>query len=194
MSDNENKKPDLHTFIEPELEARIVAWVMGEASAFEKSELERLVAEKPELALFKRRIEAVNGLVGEAVRPEKETLRLAPERRADLLAKISGDSAPKQNKTNEWKLAVFPAVNWAKLNKYVPAAAACVMAFAILGVVGTHIGLLSSSRIPPSSREELGETRFRQAESSGEVPLPREKSPRQLEPARTGNHATGGRR
>ena len=34
-----------------EMEARIVAWVAGEASAFEVAELERLVAAQPELAI-----------------------------------------------------------------------------------------------------------------------------------------------
>ena len=48
------------------IEARIVAWVLGEASAFEAEELERLCEERPELAVFKRRIEAVHGLTKEA--------------------------------------------------------------------------------------------------------------------------------
>jgi Ca-activated chloride channel homolog len=71
-----------------ELEARIVAWVSGEASAFEIAELERLVREKPELAIFKRRIEAVRGLVAEAVGSEKEPLALSAERRANLMRAI----------------------------------------------------------------------------------------------------------
>src|SRR5262245_43233325 len=90
--DDTNKKPDpqphMEAWIEPELEARIVAWVAGEASAFEIAELERVIAEKPELAIFKRRIEAVHGLVAEAALPDKETLRLSDERRAKVLATI----------------------------------------------------------------------------------------------------------
>ena len=46
-------------------EARIVAWVLGEASAFEITELERLCAERPELAVFHRRLLALHGLLGE---------------------------------------------------------------------------------------------------------------------------------
>lgn len=80
--------PDLQTHIEPELEARLVAAALGEASAFEAAELERLVLEKPELGIFKRRIETVHGLVGTAIRPEQAPLRLAPERRAKLLADL----------------------------------------------------------------------------------------------------------
>ncbi len=85
---NDENNPERQTPAETGLEARIVAWVAGEASAFEVAELERLVREKPELAIFKRRIEAVRGLVMEAVAPEKEPLVLSPERRAKLLQAI----------------------------------------------------------------------------------------------------------
>lgn len=81
-------KPDTPTAIDPALEARVVAWVAGEASAFETAELERLIAAQPELAVFKRRIEAVHGLVGEAARPDREPLRMSAERRAKVLQVI----------------------------------------------------------------------------------------------------------
>jgi secreted protein with Ig-like and vWFA domain len=67
------------------LEARVVAWVAGEASAFEAAELERLTTDNPELAIFKRRMQAIHGLVGEAVQPDKDPLRLSPESREKLL-------------------------------------------------------------------------------------------------------------
>ena len=40
---HDDKKPnsEMRAWIEPELEARVVAWVAGEASAFEVAELER---------------------------------------------------------------------------------------------------------------------------------------------------------
>lgn len=90
---HDEKSSDMQTWIEPELEARVVAWVSGEASAFEIAELERLTREKPELGLFKRRIEAVRGLVADAVRPEQAPLRLAPERRKKLLETLGGGDA-----------------------------------------------------------------------------------------------------
>lgn len=90
---HEDHHPDLQTWIEPELEARLVASVLGETSAFESAELERLISEKPELGIFKRRIEAVHGLVSTAVRPEQAPLRLAPERRAKILAAIGAAPA-----------------------------------------------------------------------------------------------------
>jgi Mg-chelatase subunit ChlD len=70
------------------LEARIVAWVMGEASEFEIAELTRLIAEKPALAEFKARIENTHGLLREAAGPDKNPLRLSEERRAKLLAAL----------------------------------------------------------------------------------------------------------
>lgn len=82
-----------------ELEARVVAWVLGEASAFEAAELERLCAERPELAVFKRRLQAVHGLMGEAVKPLKEPLRLSAERRAKVLAAIGGGAAAGEAET-----------------------------------------------------------------------------------------------
>ena len=87
--------PDMDTWIEPELEARVVAWVAGEASAFEVAELERLLTEKPELAVFKQRIEAVQGLVAEAAAPDREPMQLSESRRAQLLQTLgSGVAAP----------------------------------------------------------------------------------------------------
>jgi hypothetical protein len=82
---NSQSQPDLQAWIDPEVEARVIAWVMGEASPFEIAQLEKLVAEKPELAIFKRRMETVHGLLGEAARPDAAALQLAPERRVKLL-------------------------------------------------------------------------------------------------------------
>ena len=36
--DEKNSKPDVQAYIDPELEARVVAWVAGEASPFEIAE------------------------------------------------------------------------------------------------------------------------------------------------------------
>ena len=80
---------DLITFIEPELEARIVALVLGEASAFEREELERIIAERPEARLFKNRMEALHGLVDEASNPvDAIAWKLSSERRKTVLSKI----------------------------------------------------------------------------------------------------------
>ncbi|MGC6564766.1 MAG: YfbK domain-containing protein [Akkermansiaceae bacterium] len=84
---------DLTTFIEPELEARIVALVLGEASAFEQEELQRVIAQRPELQLFKARLEELHGMVGEAIKPpDEEEWKLSGERREKILAKIQEPS------------------------------------------------------------------------------------------------------
>ena len=62
---------NLQPWIDPELEARIVALVLGEASDFEREELERQMSGSPELAVFKQRIEAIHGLLGNTVKGEK---------------------------------------------------------------------------------------------------------------------------
>lgn len=70
------------------LEARIVAWVLGEASEFGADELQRLCSERPELEVFRRRIAAVHGLAGEALRAPATDWKLAAEKRARVLAVI----------------------------------------------------------------------------------------------------------
>ncbi len=90
---HDDQNPNFTPLNDPELEARIVAWVAGEASAFEVAELTRLIGEKPELGIFKRRIEAVHGLVGEAIKPDHAPLRLSEERRTKLLQAIGGSES-----------------------------------------------------------------------------------------------------
>ena len=88
----ENNHTGPEPWSDPAHEARVVAWVLGEASDFEIADLQRLLAENPELAAFKRRIEAVHGLLGEATKPDAEPWSMASERRAALTAVIG--SAP----------------------------------------------------------------------------------------------------
>ncbi len=76
---------DLHAWIEPEIEARVVALILGEASEFETEELERLMEERPEIRVFKRRLESVHGLLGVALGSEDGgDWKLSKERRDDL--------------------------------------------------------------------------------------------------------------
>ncbi len=88
---------ELHNIpIEPELEARIVALVLGEASDFEAEELNRLVALRPELAAFKLQVEQIHGSLkhvstGELETPEAEW-KLPAERRSVVMAAIRGET------------------------------------------------------------------------------------------------------
>ena len=115
MSD-ENQ--DIQTWIDPELEARVVAWVVGEASEFEAAELGRIIAEKPELAIFKRRIEAVHELVAASARMDLDPMRLSPDRREKLIETLGGKAASpvvampaeKRKPRIPWQLAAFAAV------------------------------------------------------------------------------------
>lgn len=110
---NEN----LHTYIEPELEVRITALVLGEASEFEADELEKLISEKPELAIFHRRMQAMHDLLGETVKPKSdENWQLSAERRA-ILQKTFTQSTPAAAKLkprradrHQWKTAMAIAV------------------------------------------------------------------------------------
>ncbi|MFP6880958.1 MAG: hypothetical protein VCA34_08410, partial [Roseibacillus sp.] len=88
MSDD-NYSGDLHAWIEPEIEARVVALILGEASDFEVEELERMMEERPEIRVFKRRVESVHGLLGNTLAPGDDAeWRLAPETRANLFEAI----------------------------------------------------------------------------------------------------------
>ncbi|MDF1740738.1 MAG: von Willebrand factor type A domain-containing protein [Verrucomicrobiales bacterium] len=91
------KDESLHPWIEPELEARIVALVLGEASDFEKEELERLIGEKPELGLFRDRIESMHTMLRSngktASLKEEGEWKLSPERRGAVLDVLGGDAA-----------------------------------------------------------------------------------------------------
>ena len=82
--------------IEPELEARIVALVLGEASDFESDALNRLITLRPELAAFKFRMQSVHGMLqdlgaGEFEAPE-EDWKLPADRRNAVLAVIRGEA------------------------------------------------------------------------------------------------------
>lgn len=86
--------PPLEPWNDPTLEARVVARVLGEASAFECAEVDRLLDESPELAAFARRIRAVHGLLGETARGSADDLwKMEPERRSKLLLAL-GAAAP----------------------------------------------------------------------------------------------------
>ncbi|NQX02567.1 hypothetical protein HQ447_18065, partial [bacterium] len=73
------------------VEARIVAWVLGETSAFEAAELERLCEERPELLVFRRRMAALHGLLADAEAAEKDRSWKLPSDKRRVLDEIMGD-------------------------------------------------------------------------------------------------------
>ncbi|WP_372715649.1 VWA domain-containing protein, partial [Novipirellula sp.] len=90
-----NQEPN-KPLIDPELEARIVALVLGEASDFERDQLQRLIDEKAELAAFKDEIERVHGLMRDVGNGEWDVKdkdwKLPAEKRDAVLAFISGET------------------------------------------------------------------------------------------------------
>jgi hypothetical protein len=107
------KEEPLHPWIEPELEARITALVLGEASDFEREELERLIEEKAELAMFRKRMEAVHGLLREVAAGEMgaddDDWKLSDERRQAVLAVIDGERREKVVEKTEVSEITVPA-------------------------------------------------------------------------------------
>ena len=83
-----------HLSIEPEVEVRIIALLLGEASDFERDELNRMIESRPELAAFKKEMQNVDGLIREISsrdsEPAEDDWKLPSEKRKALLATISG--------------------------------------------------------------------------------------------------------
>jgi tetratricopeptide (TPR) repeat protein len=85
-----SQKPTFDTIGDEPLEARIVAWVLGDASAFEATELERLCEERPELLVFRRRMRALHSLLSEAEAAVPEDATKLPPDKRKLLDEIFG--------------------------------------------------------------------------------------------------------
>ncbi len=118
-----NEHPPLEPVGDASLEARIVAWVLGEATAFEAGELERLCDERPELLVFRRRMRALHGLLSEAESAESdEAWKLPPEKRAKI-EELFGESPPQTT----IPLLQPEKVSTRWLLKTILTAAACVM-------------------------------------------------------------------
>lgn len=90
-----------HSDPRQQLEARVVAWLLGEASPFEAAELEMLIQADAELAGFHRRMKQVIARIQETTAaasanpgPAADAPRFPPERRAALLERLRQKPAP----------------------------------------------------------------------------------------------------
>lgn len=127
-----------------ELEARIVAWVLGEASAFEAAELKRLCAERPELAVFKRRIQAVHGLLGEAAHPLPAQVRKLPEAKRQVILSLMDPQEIHATREAARETRVLSSARRALL-----AIAACVIITLIaLPLMTIKHGVMMSKEVP----------------------------------------------
>ena len=113
---------DLQTYIDPELEARIVALMLGESSAFEAEELERLIAEKPELKAYWTSLEQLHGVVSDAFRKQdNEDWKISKDKRGKIQAKIN------KKKRHDMVLARRERISKVAQLKLVYACAACLV-------------------------------------------------------------------
>ena len=86
--DTNNKSKELETWIDPAIEAHIVALVLGEASDFERDDLENQMRERPELRAFYQRMIATHELLAESEKPTSastESWRMSEDRRQAML-------------------------------------------------------------------------------------------------------------
>lgn len=108
---NDNPSPfSIHP--DEQLEARITAWVLGEASPFEIAELESLVAKSPELQLFLARTLAIHSLLKEAettANAPSEDWKLPDEKRAKLAPILGAISILVPEKESRIRRAAFRA-------------------------------------------------------------------------------------
>jgi len=84
---NDDTDKPLNPVGDDALEARITAWVLGEASPFEAAELEEICARDPEARLFERRLRVLHGFISEDRKagPDDEW-KLPAEKRAKIEA------------------------------------------------------------------------------------------------------------
>ncbi|MCH1510248.1 MAG: hypothetical protein L7T84_13650, partial [Akkermansiaceae bacterium] len=125
---------DLQSFIEPELEARLVALILEEASAFEVEELERILKERPEVALAKKRLEEAHGLLGQAMEQpdDDDDWKLPRDRREKVLAAFDEGTSDLDDSTLSKERGIGIA-QW----RSIYATAACLMvAVVVLALVG----------------------------------------------------------
>jgi uncharacterized protein involved in exopolysaccharide biosynthesis/secreted protein with Ig-like and vWFA domain len=87
-----NPDSPIHNPADEALEARIVSWVLGEASAFEAAELERLCEERPELLVFRRRMRDLHGLLTESEAAQPDDGWKLPEEKRKVLDEIFDSS------------------------------------------------------------------------------------------------------
>ncbi len=155
--------------IDPDLEVRIVALVLGEASEFERGQLMQIIAERPEVASLHARFEMVHGLLDEAGKGEAldqdDAWKLPSRNREQLLAVLLGEkpasslslASPETEKPNVTTSSSTKKRNYRRITKIAIAASA---AFIVIGLGST---LLLSSRKEQYAASMLDEVMYDQA-------------------------------
>jgi protein TonB len=118
---NSEANDNMNNPMTPDLEARIISWVSGEASSSESAELERLAATRPDVAGFKSSVEAMRELAQVAVSPDREPMRLSEDRRAELLAAF--DAVRRRNfaLAASFSVLLFVGIAWyGEITHFIP--------------------------------------------------------------------------
>ncbi|MEP4079257.1 YfbK domain-containing protein [Haloferula sp.] len=127
---DEPRKP-LEALGDEALEARIVAWVLGEASAFEASEMEERCAENPDLKRFADRMREMHRLIEEDGKPATDDEWKLPEAKRQKVVDLLG---------------VEPVIELPSKRRRVPArflalgAAACLMGALMIWGMSASMG------------------------------------------------------
>ena len=157
MNENSKQQP-----IDPELEARIAAMVLGEASATERDLLDHLIGQRPELAALKAHYESVDGLLrevgsGEAVE-NLDDWKLPQEKRDAVLSVIRGDGdVEPANGTTDPLIALQMPRRWMSLRTFANIAALFLVIGTLVGLIVPSVQMARKSRSASSSfaRDEL---------------------------------------
>lgn len=147
--------------IDPELEVRIIAWVMGEVSAFESERLLALMDSRPELAAFKAQIESTHDLMRDVATAEfpdaGQPWKLSDERRQKLLDKLDGNST-QEPAAVKVTLAKHDSDTWNRNSKWnFKAIVAAISAIAVIGLV---VMFIVSQTLLSQRTESLGVSRL----------------------------------
>lgn len=129
--------------IDPELEVRIIALVMGEVSAFESERLLTLIDSRPELAAFKAQIESTHDLMRDVATGEfpdaGQQWKLSDDRRQKLLYKFDGNTMP-ETPAATVTLAKHDSDTWNRSSKWnLKSIAAAIIATAVIGLAAMFI-------------------------------------------------------
>jgi len=157
MKDKDDKRLELVG--DEELEARVIAWILGEASEFEAEELEERCRREPELAVFVRRMRHLHGLLEENHRSEEAgDWRLAEARREVVEGLWNGSRAGE-------KPAEGKVVRYFARRAWLAAAACLLLALIALPLVWQPY---REARFI-SAASEVGAARAPQGESVDEI-------------------------
>jgi Mg-chelatase subunit ChlD len=79
--------------VDPEIDVRLTAMVLGEASDFEAAQLHELMAQRPELAAWYMQLQSLHGALSDiALRESSEPWQLPTDRRASVIALLESET------------------------------------------------------------------------------------------------------